>query len=288
MINIIICGMLIVVLILGLFFKEILGVLFVLSLILLFSSMFNLCNNIIQTQKEISSLLVDAFLKLTYYFLTALIYCFEYGQIPMIILLVFYLILLILDVGFLRVQYNYKNFDLQKNYHVKVSRMVNLMYSYYKSGDKNALIGTQKENRYILCLAWTAAAYIATFISLAFSTLTGNLIVDLGVIYIKNMLLPTIFLALFTSAQVYLCWKSLSDLPIKPRLKKYVCLISLLGIYISFCSPMISLSSSVRLASIYPFFGAFGIVIIGSLLYVLTLASRYYLSCVNKEENLKV
>lgn len=90
MVNIIVCGILIFILILGLFLKEILGFLFIVSIVLLFSSIFNLCNHIIKSYEKYSGVvLMDTILKLIYYFLTALIFCCEYGQKQMVIFVVF-------------------------------------------------------------------------------------------------------------------------------------------------------------------------------------------------------
>ena len=283
MVNIIVCGVLIFILISGLFLKEILGFLFIVSIVLLFSSVFNLCNHIIKSYEKYSGVvLMDTILKLIYYFLTALIFCCGYGQKQMVIFVVFYLVLLVLDVCFLHVQYNYQDYDLPPKSHIVVSQMIGLMYSYYKAGDKDALFGKQKEKKYVRSLAWIAVSYISVLVLIVFSTFVGNLNVDLGFEHIKIKYVLTTVFVLLTSVQTYFCWQSLFELPVKKWVKRCICFVSTMGLYILFFSPMISISPSAILASIYPFFCAFGIILTGALLYVLTLSSRYYLWCINK------
>ena len=284
MANVIMCGILILILILGLFLKEVLGFLFAISVILFFLSTFNLCNHIMKPQERCNGLMfLDVVFKLVYYLLTALMFCCEYSQKQISVFVVCYLGLSVIDICFLRVKYNYYNYKLPSKCHITVSEMIGSMHMHYKKGYKDALFGKQTEKTKVRCLAWISIDYIVILVSIAFSTFVGNFHVYFGDKHIKIKSILDVVWGILVIVQSYFCWKALFGIPIKLWIKKCICLVSTIGLYIMFFSPIISISPNKSLASSYPFFCVFGIVMTGAVLYIMTLTARYYLWCINKK-----
>lgn len=142
MINKIISLALIIILVIGCIFKPILGLLFITNVVLLFACLFNICNYIIKADKIHTKLLIlDVSLKMLYYILGAIIFNCEYMEMEMLIAIAGFLMLLIVDVCFVHIRYNYQKIDVVDDSYIKTSKIINIMHFNYKLGDRDALFG---------------------------------------------------------------------------------------------------------------------------------------------------
>lgn len=59
----------------------------------------------------------------------------------MLIAIAGFLMLLIVDVCFVHIRYNYQKIDVVDDSYIKTSKIINIMHFNYKLGDRDALFG---------------------------------------------------------------------------------------------------------------------------------------------------
>lgn len=265
--NFLICIFLILVLFSGLFFESLLGFLFITTFILLLLSLLNACKSIIFNNYK-WSVFIDVAFKLIYFSLTALLYSLKQIDTKFRLLLVLFIILLLIDVIFLHINYNLI-YSRNKKESDKTIKFINLMHSYYKLGDRNALFGEEQNQKFIRCLSWLPFAYILTIIITILCSFCGNLYFTA----IKSQSkLIFLFAVLFMSILYsYIYNKSLTQLPMKRILKFFIGITPFFSMNLMFISNLIPAFYNIDL-----FIKAIGFILVCCLLYMLNLASQYY------------